>query len=428
MADTVVASTGVDTNTHFATSGGTQRMLVETSASNIYWFYKNTTGDLVYRKSTNGGTSFGSEVSVHTNATAAWVAPSVWFDKWTSGNTGTKIHIAFLEQSTTGLIYMSLNTASDTLSGETSTDLSISFGSDQSSVSSIAVARGGNIYISYSGWDGSATRQGFYRSTDSGATFTSRAHPHDGNDNEAPNHQLLPGNEADNQDMWMSRVAFSFGGVRLSVYDDSANTWANSDDDIGGGGSYINSGEDDYRRLSAAIRHSDGHCISVYVAIDDAASDIKVIDSTSLNSHSVKTDIATNADDLGPISLYIDQNTDELFVFALGKIDGSETWGTSVNVYVHRSTNGGTSWSTTQYSESTAANLSGIFTSHSSPGAASGRACAGWFNEGDADLLFGATNSVEVGAAGGGGDPEIALIRGGKLVGGGLLLKGGLRG
>lgn len=31
-------------------------------------------------------------------------------------------------------------------------------------------------------------------------------------------------------------------------------------------------------------------------------------------------------------------------------------------------------------------------------------------------------------AGGGGGDPEIALLRGGKLVGGGLLLKGGLRG
>ena len=35
---------------------------------------------------------------------------------------------------------------------------------------------------------------------------------------------------------------------------------------------------------------------------------------------------------------------------------------------------------------------------------------------------------IPAAAGGGGGDPEIALIRGGKLVGGGLLLKGGLRG
>src|SRR3990170_3121934 len=71
---------------------------VWTSANNAYVFYLNATAGLVYRKTTDGGATWGAATAVDT--VAVYMELAIWYDKWTPGDSGTIIHIAAVDGAT----------------------------------------------------------------------------------------------------------------------------------------------------------------------------------------------------------------------------------------------------------------------------------------------------------------------------------------
>lgn len=85
-----------------------------------YTFYIDSTGTAVYRKTSDGGDTWGAAVTVDSQPDVVNVA--VWYDQWTPGDdTGTLIHVLTADSGNDDLWYTSLNTSSDTLTTPAST-------------------------------------------------------------------------------------------------------------------------------------------------------------------------------------------------------------------------------------------------------------------------------------------------------------------
>lgn len=82
-----------------------------------YKFYVDATGVCVYSKTVNGGTSWGTQVTVDAQTDCANIV--VWYDQWTTGDYGSYIHIGTMDIGTAGdvdnLWYNRLDTTTDTL-------------------------------------------------------------------------------------------------------------------------------------------------------------------------------------------------------------------------------------------------------------------------------------------------------------------------
>lgn len=67
-----------------------------------------------YRKTTNGGTTWGARV--YLNSVTDCDGLVVWYDKWTPGDAASKIHITYNSDAQNRLFYIELDTNSDTIS------------------------------------------------------------------------------------------------------------------------------------------------------------------------------------------------------------------------------------------------------------------------------------------------------------------------
>lgn len=395
MADITIDATTTGNNEFPGENGATNFMSVDVDSNNIYHFYQDNNSDLVYSKSTDGGATWGAAVTVHAELTSAWSGPCIWFDKWTSGNNGTLIYISFLLDGIGTIDYNTLDTSNDTLSSINVVATGLSLGYDNSNVTKIIKDRGGNLYLAYSGWNGSAFFGGMYRSTDGGTIWTSRATPWESDDNDGPSAQFLPANLADNHDLWMIFGDRSANEYSLKTYDDSADSWAETSITT----AVVIDG--DTRQTAASIRHSDGHLILAIAShVDNAAGDLLIYDINGSGSITAKTNIITDKDDWSSPVVYIDQNTNNIYVGWIGNPDGSDTWNSSLTIWKNLSTDGGANWGTSaQYSQDAATDNKAIWSSHSSPGNAAGRWLLSWQADTAQDLITNFANSVVVAPA-----------------------------
>jgi len=92
---------------------GTTQTTVFVSDQVGYRFYRDSNGSCVYRKTTDGGASWGSTITVDAQTDCLRVA--VWYDNWTPGDSGNFIHIATMDSGSDDLWYNRLDTFSDTL-------------------------------------------------------------------------------------------------------------------------------------------------------------------------------------------------------------------------------------------------------------------------------------------------------------------------
>jgi hypothetical protein len=113
-----------------------------------YKFYRSTTGTCVYRKTTNGGTSWLAAVAVDTQTDC--ISISVWYDQWTPGDTGSFIHISTIDTGNDELFYNRLDTAADTLLLATSVSAAVGLAGTfvaGTNENSITKATDGYIYM-----------------------------------------------------------------------------------------------------------------------------------------------------------------------------------------------------------------------------------------------------------------------------------------
>ena len=120
-----------------------------------YKFYRDASGECVYSKTTDGGTSwsFGAIVDDQGAGTDC-LGIAVWYDRWTPGDTGDYIHMATYESGTDDVFYNRLDTAnSDTrLTGSTAINASSNSGQGPTLTAAniVGITKGtdGTVYIS----------------------------------------------------------------------------------------------------------------------------------------------------------------------------------------------------------------------------------------------------------------------------------------
>ncbi len=176
----------VDATLLDATDENGHRQTVSVSATNVYVFFSNSIGDLVFEKSTDGGITWDGETII--DSTADWFGTSVWYDRWTPGDTtGNTIHITSCHVANEDVHYFSLGVDDDL--PEAVNNVVVLAGDDlippADGHTSICKGKNDDLYISVSFGDAEATLQTgvqVARSVDAGATWVDITTPASGYD------------------------------------------------------------------------------------------------------------------------------------------------------------------------------------------------------------------------------------------------------
>jgi hypothetical protein len=321
-----------------------------------YQFYIDDDGTFGYSKTTDGGATWGAQVEIA--AATTHIAFDIWFDKWTPGNSGTLIHTVYFDTTNDDVIYRSVDVADDSLSTAVVIEAESTAVADTGCHCSITRAIGGNLYVS---WDvDNGAEIGFEVSTDVGASWSALTAGIEAADDWLV---LLPAaNTGDTQDVLGIYHDADADALTAKWYDASAPGWTESSSIA----TVVENTTDLTTQypFAASIRHSDGMLIvAVLTERDSITADHRVfeIDRTAgAFAITELTAITTDIDDHYYPQVFIDQNTDDIYVAYAGKRDGSEVLSTAGNSesYYTKSTDDGSTWSAgdTAYSESTAGN------------------------------------------------------------------------
>lgn len=309
-------------------------MVVAPTNGIAYAFYADGGANFEFRKLSGG--SFGAAVEINPNNTQEY---SVWYDKWTRNRTGNRILLAYIEAGFDDAFFNALDVSDDTLDGETTIMAGVSaIGSNNHDEAKISIVRaeGGNIYANVD-LDG-GTEVGFFRSVDDGANWTSRNAGY--YESALDRMMLVPGTDADLNDVWLLYYDESAGEITLKTYDNSADSWSESAAIISGLSTTI---FDTLIPFDAVQRHSDGH-ILMAIRESDLPSDLKVVDITNATTFSTLTDVKVTLSDWIAPRIFIDQQTDHIYVAYIGDDDEGDAIFATMDVFYKKSTNGGTSW------------------------------------------------------------------------------------
>jgi hypothetical protein len=316
-------------------SAGHQLNPVEVASGNQYIFFIYL-GDnqLYYVKSSDGGISYGDPVLIKTGALAQL---AIWYDRWTPGDSGNLIHLAYTETGADDIFYRNLDTSSDTLSTEQTIFAGLSAISNNAGIClALTKARGGNLYCLFDIDAGSET--GFYRSTDGGMSWGSRSNTAEGSDYFI----LMPGFTADSQDVICVFWDRSASEISRKLYDDSADSW--SEASIAGSMTSVNS-TTCVPQMAAMVDATNSKIIVIaWTNRDTAGARLRCwsIDESAINA---LTDVVSSStDDQQMCTISRNTANDDWYAFYGGKTDGTETAGTSINIYYKVSTDDGTSW------------------------------------------------------------------------------------
>jgi len=320
---------------------GRNNHIVRTAAGVWYLFFVLETGqDLYYMKSSDSGVTWGLPVMVKTG-TLGGVA--VWFDKWTPGDSGTLIHVAYFDSAV--VLYRSLDTSGDTLGTERTVFTGASATQAQNTCLAITKSRANRIYVAFD--IDAGTETGFYKSDDFPVTaFTIKDNGiHEG---VTDWYSLFPGNYADSADIDCVFNDRSALGLSLKTFDDSANNWTGVSAEtaiIADGGFADISGNTVASQFSGAVRDSDGHLfVAAWSNADTLNADLRFFDINGAASITERTNVVLNSvDDQAVCAVSIDASGDHN-VYYFGKSDGSETYATAMKMYYKRSTDDGVNW------------------------------------------------------------------------------------
>lgn len=327
-------------------AGAGVNYVVRTTGGAIYVvFVESGTSDVLYTKSLDGGISWSDPITVFTGTVTRL---SVWYDRWSNIAAGL-IHCAYEESGGSDVLYRSIDTEnSDALGTETT----IFAGTSRAAGGNLSITRtrGGNL-LCHAMIDAGA-EGGFFRSVDVGANWTSRTV----NETIATQDQIimLPGWAADNQDGMAFFWDASANEVSRYIYDDSANTWAET--------SIATSMTDlvsvtlpAFPNFAAAVDISNSRNLLVaWSNADTATADLRCWYVTESAITEVANVVLNSTDDQALCAIGIATDTGYWYVFYAGKSDGSETWNTSVNIYYKVSQDNGTTWGAeTQLSNAT---------------------------------------------------------------------------
>jgi len=389
MADVAVLSSDVSNALHQV--AGLRKGPVFISDLVGYYFYNHSVGRFRYTKTTDGGATWATGVDVATDAANSdAAAPCIWYDKWTKGDTGTLIHCAFLDPTTTpdSLVYVRLDTNGDVREAKAVIDNAgwVAGGSHaDTNYVSITKARSGRLMIVANPVAGTGLA---YTSDDGGDTWTSRADPFEAGDIDII--ELHPGGEADQDDIWAIYNDRSALEITLKAYDASGDSWSE------GAAIHTNTNQQTfYLNHSSTTRWSDNHIILVsHTHYDNASDTLNVYDITDKDDFTAKTSVLENpnSSEAVRVDIMIDQVDDSLYVcWVQGGV-----WGATVDVFYKKSSDGGDSWdAAVQYSEDAADDHRLVNIGHSIGDYTSIMQII-WFNDDTDDIMTNVNNQLSV--------------------------------
>jgi len=219
MADTQIDAT-VDTDAHSSKGLWGPFWLDESIGMIVY----HDDDNLEVQKTTDKGANWTNTVV----DTAAMVQLACWFDQETPGDSGTLIHMVWMEIDTDDINYRTIDISDASLGTERQiASVTEIHATDIRNRCSITKSRSGNLYASYFGETG--TEEDFLRSTDSGENWTSRAALHEGVGGERDHVLLFPANTGDDDDICALYWDGSVDDLSIQMYDNSANSWTETD-------------------------------------------------------------------------------------------------------------------------------------------------------------------------------------------------------
>lgn len=364
--------------------------------------YHNSSDDLAFARTTNGGASWSTGDLGATNLEQC----SAFFDREVPGDTGTLVHVAWAN-STGGdsVLYANI----DVSDGSTSTPIEISTSVSYSGSSvdnRIAIGKtvSGNLILAYV----TGTEDEAWKSSNGGSSWSSIASPFD-DSSSADFIMLYPADTGDGNDC--AAILHDVSGNQLfcRIYDDSANSWSSTSISTG------ITGDSTYRHWDAAVRHSDGAILlAAHNDADTSTDDIKTFeilpDSTSSPTITAKTDVVSNVSEAGFCGVLINQQDDTVYVaFTRGS-----SFRVTTGIYYYSSSNGMSSWSSeTKYSEDTDDDIRGVSAGRS-VGDSGGYFMPCWNNDDLTEIFSGTTNAVlieEAAAA----DPNSVTLSAGSI-------------
>lgn len=322
---------------HYNGGGVSYVVQKQGSPDTLYIIFVDTASDLMYTKSTNGGITWGAQVTIFTGTV---VAHACWYERW-SGISGDKIHIVYTEAGGNDILYRSLDISSDTLGTQTT----VLAGTSSAAGGALTITVGRNGHLRVAGSIDAGAEDGAWSSTDAGATWGDTiADPSEGATQDQ--YYLLPGWNADTADVMLIFGDASTNGLSVKRYDDSANTWSEST--IIADGSWIDvAASNHFPHVACFVDSANSrNIVAAWTAVDTLNADLRcfIITDTSVTETSTNI-VQDSTDDQGLCAMAIDTITGKWYVFYCGKTDGSETFTTSVKVYYKTSTDDGATWS-----------------------------------------------------------------------------------
>lgn len=300
--------------------------------------YLDAGNDLNMARTINAGASWAiTEIE-----TGTAVVGSAWYDGETTNDTGTLLHVVWADSGASEIQYVNIDVSDGTVSSIVLIDDSYTISSTpQSNRAAITKTLNGNLLVGH----GTTSENHVFRSTDDGATWTSRTAVTEGTTS-YDYIMFFPADTGDDADAACIYWDRSTNVLSVKMYDDSANTWTETT---------IQTGMVDdtfHMNFDAVLRHSDGHIfLAAHSDDDQSTDDIRTYDLTvdSIASPTVTVLPSTgwviqNIPESAQVALIINQQNDDLYCAYLK----GGTWVATVNVYYKISTDNSVSWGSEQ--------------------------------------------------------------------------------
>lgn len=341
--------------------------------------------DIHFTRTTDGGANW-----TDTEIESGFVGPlACWYDKETPGDTGTLVHVAWVDATANDAYYITIDVSDGSQGTKRTIDSTLTV--ETSGIlnrTAITKTVGGNLLVAVS----TQTEIECYRSTDSGVNWTDRADVFE-TATEADWCLLFPADTADSQDAAAIFWDRSANEISIKMYDDSANTWTETSI----AGSMVDNNT--HKNMDASVRHSDKHVLLAAHSDDDTTTDDLMtwdltVDSIASPTVTAKTDVVTDIAESAQVGMVINQQNDDIYVAYLK----GGVWLATVDCVYHKSTDDMGTWGTEQvYSEAAADDLR-IIHGGRTVGDDGGKIQFSFYNDDLADIFVNLVNDIEIAA------------------------------
>ncbi len=377
-----------------------------TSPSVGYVVFQVASNAIEIEKTADSGAAWTIQDATGNPASINNRSMAVWWDQETPGNSGTLIHIAWVETTSNEVHYIAFDTSDNTYGTDRTIDALTISGTSSDSDVGITVSKSGRVYVCARGdfeQDTENTDHSMRSSSDGFATNNeSELSPYSSAEEVV---KLFPGADADENDI--SAVVYVSVGLSLEFwkFDASANTWGATTIDNDSSYTVTSTEARLYKIIAdAAVQLSDEHIIVAWWSdLDTSTGDLRCADiDQATPTVTAKTNIDTNTDDSAQVALLINQQNNDWYAAYLGSDAGDETWGVTVVCYFKKSDDGGSTWSAEQTYGVQLDDLRAVSLGRT-VGDAGGRVMPVWFNDDLEDILVNDGNDIEIAAASVGG-------------------------